>query len=243
MKAFGKYILFITKLFRNREKFSVYFKLIVDEAMLIGNSSVFIVMIVSIFLGAVSTIQTAHNLISPFVPKYIIGLIVRDMTIIELAPTITSIILAGKVGSSIAGGLGTMRITEQINALEVMGINSASYLVLPKIIAAIFTFPMLVSLAGFLLLSGGYVAGVYSGLLTESEYIFGIRFQFQEFNVIVAMIKSIVFGFLVSSISSFEGYYTKGGALEVGLSSTSAVTKSCIAILCADYLLAQLFLN
>ncbi|HEY8399961.1 MAG TPA: ABC transporter permease [Cytophagaceae bacterium] len=236
-------MLLIGSLFKNRERFGVYVRLIIDEAVLIGIDSVFIVVIVSTFIGAVTAVQTAFNLVSPFVPLYIIGTIVRDMTILELAPTITSVVLAGKVGSHIAGGLGTMRITEQIDALEVMGINSASYLILPKIIAALLTFPLLVIIAGFLSIYGGYLAGVLTGALTAKEYIYGIRFEFQSYNVAFAIIKSLVFAFLISSISSFHGYYTKGGALEVGQSSTTAVTHSCIAILLADYLLAQLLLK
>lgn len=242
MKSLGRYLILIGSLFRNREKFRTYIRLIIDEAILIGIDSVFIVVIVSTFIGAVTAVQTAYNLVSPFIPLYIIGTIVRDMTILELAPTITSIVLAGKVGSNIAGGLGTMRITEQIDALEVMGINSASYLVLPKIVAAVITFPLLVIIAAFLSIYGGYVAGVLTGALTEKEYIYGIRYQFLGYNVTFAIIKALVFAFLISSISSYQGYYTRGGALEVGQSSTQAVTNSCIAILCADYLLAQLLL-
>lgn len=242
MASLGKYLLLLASLFRNRERFRVYVKLVIDEAILIGIDSVFIVVIVSTFIGAVTAVQTAFNLVSPFVPLYIIGTIVRDMTILELAPTITSIVLAGKVGSNIAGGLGTMRITEQIDALEVMGINSASYLILPKIIAAILTFPLLVIIAAFLSIYGGYIAGTFTGVLTEKEYIYGIRYEFQPYNVNFAVVKSLAFAFLISSISSYQGYYTKGGALEVGQSSTQAVTNSCIAILCADYLLAQLML-
>jgi len=242
MKSFGKYLILMSTLFLNRERFGVYIRLIIDEAILIGIDSVFIVVIVSSFIGAVTCVQTAYNLVSPFVPLYIIGNIVRDMTILELAPTITCIVLAGKVGSNIAGGLGTMRITEQIDALEVMGINSASYLILPKIIAAVLTFPMLVIIAAFLSIYGGYLAGVLTGILTEKEYVYGIRYQFQPFNVAFAIIKSLVFAFLIASISSYQGYFTKGGALEVGKSSTEAVTNSCIAVLCADYLLAQLLL-
>lgn len=242
MKSFGKYLILISSLFVNRERFGVYVRLIIDEAILIGIDSVFIVVIVSSFIGAVTAVQTAYNLVSPFIPRYIIGTIVRDMTILELAPTITCVVLAGKVGSNIAGGLGTMRITEQIDALEVMGINSASYLILPKIVAAILTFPLLVIVAAFLSIYGGYLAGVLTGVLTEKEYIYGIRYQFQASNVGFAIIKSLVFAFLISSISSYQGYFTKGGALEVGRSSTEAVTNSCIAVLCADYLLAQLLL-
>jgi phospholipid/cholesterol/gamma-HCH transport system permease protein len=243
MKSFGKYLILISSLFVNRERLSVYIRLIIDEAILIGIDSVFIVVIVSTFIGAVTAVQTAYNLVSPFIPLYIIGTIVRDMTILELAPTITCVVLAGKVGSNIAGGLGTMRITEQIDALEVMGINSASYLILPKMVAAILTFPLLVIIAAFLSMYGGYLAGVLTGALTEKEYIYGIRYQFQAYNVTFAIIKSLVFAFLISTISSYQGYFTKGGALEVGKSSTEAVTNSCIAVLCADYLLAQLLLK
>lgn len=242
MKSLGKYFILISSLFTNRERFGIYVRLIIDEAILIGIDSVFIVVIVSTFIGAVTAVQTAYNLVSPFIPLYIIGTIVRDMTILELAPTITCVVLAGKVGSNIAGGLGTMRITEQIDALEVMGVNSASYLILPKVVAALITFPLLVIIAGFLSIWGGYVAGVLTGALTEKEYVYGIRYEFIPYNVGFAIIKSLVFAFLISTISSYHGYFTKGGALEVGQSSTTAVTHSCIAILLADYLLAQLLL-
>jgi phospholipid/cholesterol/gamma-HCH transport system permease protein len=167
---------------------------------------------------------------------------VREMTILELAPTITSIVLAGKVGSNIAGGLGTMRITEQIDALEVMGINSASYLVLPKIIAALLMFPLLVIVAMTLSILGGYIAGTFSGALSAQEYIEGLRSEFIPYNIVFALIKSFVFAFLISSISSYLGYHTKGGALEVGAASTSAVTNSIIAVLIADYVCAGILL-
>ncbi len=242
MRKIGKYIIFLGTLFTRRESFKVYVSQTLDECMKIGVDSILIVVIVSTFIGAVTAVQTAFNLISPLIPKYVIGLLVRDMTMLELAPTVIGIVFAGKVGSNIAGELGTMRITEQIDALEVMGINSASYLVLPKIVAALLTYPLLVILAAFLSILGGFLAGVYAGLLTESQYVFGLRADFNEFNVTFALIKSVVFAFLVASISSFTGYFTVGGALEVGKSSTNAVTSSCIAILVADYLLAQLLL-
>jgi phospholipid/cholesterol/gamma-HCH transport system permease protein len=236
----GKYLIFLGNLFRNREKFSVYGRLTLDECIQIGISSILIVSIVSSFIGAVTCVQSVANLTSPLVPRYIASLIVRDSTILELAPTITSVVLAGKVGSNIAGELGTMRITEQIDAIEVMGINSTSYLVLPKVMAAVITFPMLVTLSGFLSIYGGYLAGTLSGIITPQEYIEGIRFEFNPTNVPYALLKAVVFAFLVSTISSFQGYYTQGGALEVGKSSTAAVTNSCIAILVADYILASL---
>jgi phospholipid/cholesterol/gamma-HCH transport system permease protein len=203
---------------------------------------VFIVSIVATFIGAVSCVQTAYNLVSPLIPVSIISVIVRDMTILELAPTITCIVLSGKVGSNIAGGIGTMRITEQIDALEVMGINSTSYLVLPKVVAALIMFPMLVILAGFLSIYGGYLAGTLANIITAEDYIYGLRSDFNPFGVTFALIKSVVFAFLISTISAFQGYYTSGGALEVGQASTAAVTNSCIAVLAADFLLAQLLL-
>jgi len=210
--------------------------------MLVGVDSIFIVAIVSTFMGAVTAVQTAYNLVSPLIQDYIIGTLVRDMTVQELAPTVIAIVFAGKVGSSISSGLGTMRITEQIDALEVMGINSASYLVLPKVIASIIMYPLLVILAMFLSIYGGYIAGTLTNIITEQEYIYGIRLDFNPYTIKFAMIKSVAFAFLISSISAYKGYFTKGGALEVGIASTSAVTNSCIAILLADYLLAQLLL-
>lgn len=242
MKALGKFVLFIGSLFSNMERFRIYVKLVFDECILIGVDSIFIVVIVSTFLGAVTAVQTAYNLISPFIPDYIISTLVRDMAMLELAPTIICIVLAGKVGSSIAGGLGTMRVTEQIDALEVMGINSASYLVLPKIIAAVITIPCLVIIATFLCIFGGYVAGVLTEVITPYEYKYGLRYEYIPFNASFGIIKSFVFALLIASISSFKGYYTKGGALEVGRASTIAVTNSCIAILLADFITAKLLL-
>ena len=229
-------------LFVKREPFKTYVKLVINESMAIGVDSILIVVIISTFIGAVTAVQTAYNLVSPLIPNHIISLIVRDMTLLELAPTITALVFAGKVGSKIAGELGTMRITEQIDALEVMGINASSYLVLPKIIASILMYPLLVILAGFLAILGGYLAGTLTNVITPEEYVYGIRLDFVEYNIFFALVKSVVFAFLVASISSYKGFYTRGGALEVGLASTSAVTNSCIAILLADYLLAELML-
>ncbi|MBX0331643.1 ABC transporter permease [Pontibacter sp. HSC-14F20] len=242
LQSFGKYLLFMQSLFTRKESTRILFGRTIDEAILIGINSILIVAIVSTFIGAVTCVQVAYNLDNAFIPRSTIGFMVREMTILELAPTITSIVLAGKVGSSIAGGLGTMQITEQVDALEVMGINSASYLVLPKMVASILVFPMLVILAMFLSILGGYLAGTISGELTPQEYITGIRDQFIPYNITFALIKSVVFAFLISSISSFTGYNTRGGALEVGAASTSAVTSSVIAILIGDFLLAYLLL-
>lgn len=243
MKEIGRYFIFLGNLLVNRESFKTHYKLVIDECVLIGLDSIFLFILVSSFMGAVSTVQTAFNLVAPYIPKYVISQVVREMTVLELAPTVMAIIFAGKVGSSMAGNLGTMRITEQIDALEVMGINSINYLVLPKVIASLIMYPMLVVVSGVCALIGGYIVGNITGILSPDEYIYGIRYMFNPFTVTFALIKSFVFAFLVSSISSFKGYYTYGGALEVGISSTKAVTTSVIAILLADYLLAQLLLS
>lgn len=242
MKSIGKYMIFLSRTVTDMEPWHVYVRLFVDECMRIGISSVYIVTIISTFIGAVTAVQTAYNLVSPLIPKSLIGTIVRDMTVLELAPTITAIVFAGKVGSNIAGGLGTMRITEQIDAIEVMGINATSYLVFPKILAGLVTYPLLVILAAFLAITGGYLAATLTGQVTAVEYVYGIRLDFVEFNVTFMLIKSVVFAFLVTTISAYKGYYTRGGALEVGEASTKAVTTSCIAILLADYLLAQMLI-
>jgi len=234
--------MFLGSLFTNRETFKTYYKLILDECISIGLGSLFLVALVSTFMGAVTTVQTAYNMVSDFIPDYVISQVVREMIVLELAPTIIAVIYAGKVGSSMAGGLGTMRITEQIDALEVMGINSISYLVLPKIIASIMMYPLLVIIAGVCGMLGGYLAGTLTGIITPTDYVYGLRSSYNEFTVIFALIKSVVFAFLVASISSYKGYYTQGGALEVGVSTTQAVTTSVIAVLIADYLLAQLLL-
>jgi phospholipid/cholesterol/gamma-HCH transport system permease protein len=240
LSILGKYFLFLGRLFSRRETAQVYWRRFLDESVSIGVNSILIIAIVALFIGAVTCVQTYANLVSPIIPVYIVSNIVRDMTLLELSSTFMCVVLAGKVGSNIAGELGTMRITEQIDALEVMGINSASYLVLPKVLAAVFTFPLLAVLSGFLGIYGGYLAGTLTGILTPEEYIYGIRYSFIPYNVFISIIKAFVFGFLIASISAYKGFFTTGGALEVGQSSTAAVTNSCIAVLIADYLLAEL---
>lgn len=235
-------MIFLGSLLVRRETLGTYYTLVLEECIVVGVKSIFLFALVSTFVGAVTTVQTAYNLVSPLVPKYIISNVVREMTILELAPTIMALIFAGKVGSSMSGNLGTMRITEQIDALEVMGINATSYLVLPKIIASILMYPMLVILSGVCALAGGYLVGTLTGIITPTDYIYGLRYSFNEYTVTFALIKSLVFGFLISSISCFKGYYTKGGAFEVGVASTAAVTTSVMAVLIGDYLLAQLLL-
>ncbi|CAN5227452.1 ABC transporter permease [soil metagenome] len=240
MKGFGQYMIFLGTLLVRRESFKTYYSLVVEESLQIGVKSAMLFALVATFIGAVTTVQTAYNMITPFIPKYIIANVVREMVVLELAPTIMAIIFAGKIGSSMAGGLGTMRITEQVDALEVMGINSASYLVLPKIIASLIMYPLLVIVAGICALLGGYLVGKIGGFISGEDFILGLRFAFDSYSITFALIKAFAFAFLISSISSFKGYYTQGGALEVGQATTAAVTSSIISVLVADYLLAQL---
>ena len=211
-----------------------------EECMKVGIDSLLIVCIVAFFIGAVTCVQINANIVSPLIPTYIVSNVVRDMMLLELSSTFMCVILAGKVGSHIASEIGTMRITEQVDALEVMGINATSYLVLPKVAATFFMFPLLSILSSFLGIGGGYLAGTMTGIMTPEQYIYGIRFSFLPFNLVIPLIKSAVFGILIATISAYKGYNTKGGALEVGKVATNAVTNSCIAILVADYLLAEL---
>jgi len=242
IQNWGKYFIFLSSTVRSREPFRVYPPLIIDEMVKIGTNSFIIVAIVSSFIGAVTCIQTADNLVSPLVPLSVIGTICRDMTLLELAPTFTCVVLAGKVGSNLAGEIGSMRITEQIDAIDVMGINSSSYLILPKIIAACIMIPALCILAAFLSLMGGYLVGVFGDVITPTDFVSGLRSGFRSFNIFFALLKSFVFAFLISTIASYKGYYTYGGALEIGQASTKAVTNSVIAILIADLLLAQVLI-
>lgn len=239
---FGRYILLIKSVFRKPEKFSIYRTEIFKEMVDIGLGSLGIISIISVFIGAVTTVQTAFQLVNDFIPKSTIGFITRDSTILELSPTICSLVLAGKIGSSIASQIGTMRVTEQIDALEIMGINAPGYLILPKVTAGIMMIPLLVIIAIFLSITGGYIAGVASGALSGDEYITGLTTDFKPFTLFIAMIKAVVFAIIITTVSAYQGFYTDGGALEVGQSSTKAVVISCIAILVADYLVAQLLL-
>lgn len=238
----GKYILLLKATFRKPEKWNIYRREIFHEMTSIGVGSLGIIAIISVFLGAVTTVQTAFQLVSDLIPKSVIGAIVRDSSILELSPTISAIVLAGKVGSSVASQIGTMRVTEQIDALEIMGINSPGYLILPKIIGAVTTIPLLVIISIGLSIFGGYLAGVASGAVTAQDFINGLTSDFIPFTFTVSMVKSVAFAFIITSVSAYQGFYTSGGALEVGISSTRAVVVSCISILFADYLIAQLLL-
>ncbi len=238
----GKYILLLKAVFRKPEKWSIYKNEILKEMNYIGVGSLGIIAIISVFLGAVTTVQTAFQLVSDLIPKSVIGAIVRDSSILELSPTISAIVLAGKVGSSVASQIGTMRVTEQIDALEIMGINSPGYLILPKIIGAVTTIPLLVIISIALSIFGGYLAGTASGAVSAQDFINGLTDGFIPFTFTVSMVKAVIFAFIITTVAAYQGFYTSGGALEVGQSSTKAVVISCIMILFADYVIAQLLL-
>jgi phospholipid/cholesterol/gamma-HCH transport system permease protein len=238
----GKFMLFIWIIFSKPEKWGVFRKRLFDEIQLIGINSIPIVGLMSMFMGGVIALQTAANMDTPWLPEYTVGYITRSSTILEFSPTIISLILAGKVGSNIASEIGTMKTTEQIDALEIMGVNSINYLVLPKIIGAIMFFPVLIIFSMGLSLVGGWLALLVSGLASTESYVLGIRSFFVLGNIGYALVKTVVFAFLIVSTASFYGYYTKGGALDVGKSATRAVVMSNIAILIANFLLTQMIL-
>ncbi len=238
----GKYFLMLWVVFSKPTKMRIFKERVFNEISIIGIDSIAIVAILSMFMGAVISLQTASNMDSPFLPEYTIGYITRSSTILEFSPTIISLILAGKVGSNIASEIGTMRVTEQIDALEIMGVNSLTYIVLPKIVAAVFFFPLLTIFSIGLSLVGGWLALVLSGLASTETYLTGIRFFYRNWDIVYALIKSTTFGFVIVSVSAFYGYYTKGGALDVGKSSTQAVVSSSIVILVCNFFLTQMLL-
>ena len=228
LSEIGKYILMIKGMFTKPENWKMYWKEFMHQCSEIGIGSLGIVAIISFFIGAVSTIQTAYQLVSPLIPLSTISQIVRDTVILEFAPTLVSIVLAGVVGSKIAGELGNMRVSEQIDALEIMGINTKAYLVLPKILAAIVVIPMLIVIAMILGIWGGRIAGSVSGILSGDTFDKGLREGFNAYNVFFSLVKAYTFAYLISSIPAYYGYNVQGGALEIGRASTRAVVVSCI---------------
>lgn len=238
----GKYFIMLWLVFSKPEKWSVFRKKVFDEIQLIGVNSILIVGVMSVFMGGVMSLQVASNMDSPLLPEYTIGFITRSTTILEFSPTVISLILAGKAGSNIASEIGTMRTTEQIDALEMMGVNSLSFLILPKIMASVMFFPVLIIFSMGLCMVGGWLSLILADLSSTETYILGLRSFFEPFNIVYALVKTVVFAFLIISIASYYGYYTKGGALDVGRSSTQAVVTSSIAILVANLFLTQMLL-
>lgn len=223
--------------------FSMFYKEVVRQIYDIGVGSLLIVFIISIFIGAVTAQQMYYQLTGTSVPAYYIGYIVRDMAIIELAATFTCLVLAGKVGSNLAAEIGGMRQKEHIDAMEIMGVNTASYLVLPKIIGGLISIPLLVFIAAIVNIAGGYLASVTTGLFTDFEYVKGLRSFFNEYNVFMMFVKSVVFAYIIITVSCYQGYFVKGGNIELGQASTRAVVFSCVLILVSDYIVAILLTN
>ena len=238
----GSYFLMLKDMFNRPVKWSVMKQLILKEIDDLIIDSLGIVCFISFFVGGVVAIQTALNLTNPLIPRYLIGFATRQSVILEFAPTFISIIMAGKMGSFITSSIGTMRVTEQIDALEVMGVNSLNYLVFPKIVA-LFLYPFVIGVAMFLGIFGGYLAAVYGGFATATEFIAGLQVEFVPFHITYAFIKTLAFAFILATIPSFHGYYMKGGALEVGKASTIAFVWTSVLIIITNYFLTQILLS
>ncbi len=239
---FGKYMLMLKGMLSKPENPKLYWKEFMHQCSEIGIGSLGIVSIISVFMGAVSTLQTAYQISNPLISKVIIAQIVRDTVILEFSPTLVCIVLAGVVGSKIASELGNMRVSEQIDALEIMGINSKTYLILPKILAAITTIPLLVILSMVLGIVGGRLTGTLAGIISAETFDSGLMENFVPYNVTFALMKAYTFSFIISSVPAYYGYHVKGGSLEIGRNSTTSVVVSCITILLADYVLAAILL-
>lgn len=239
----GRYFLFLYRVFQKPEKHKLYYIQFVKELDKLGINSMGIVALTSVFIGAVITLQTAYNTENPMYPAYLIGLTARDTLLLEFSSTMVALILAGKIGSNIASEIGTMRVTEQIDALEIMGINSASYLIFPKIAAAVLFAPFLTIMSMFIGLLGGWLAGTATGVISSDQYIYGIQYAFVPYYVTYALIKIALFAFLITTISSYQGYHVKGGSLAVGEASTRAVVYSSVFILLFNFVLTQIMLS
>ena len=236
----GKYVVWLGQVFKKPENATMYWRETLRQMFNIGIGSLIIIAIISVFIGAVTAVQFSYQMEGSLIPRYYIGYIVRDMTIMELAPTFSCMVLAGKVGSNLASEIGGMRQKEHIDAMEIMGVNTAAYLVQPKIIASIIVIPMLVCVGAFISIIGGYLASVPTGLFSNEEYVQGLRSFFVPYNVTMMFVKAVTFSFLLTTVSCYQGYFVKGGSIELGNASTQAVVYSNILILLSDYLIAML---
>lgn len=243
IRTFGRYCLFMTRVFSLPDKLSVSAKSLVKEIYKLGFDSIPLVVIISLFIGAVIAIQMTINIVSPLIPSYSTGLATREILLLEFSSTMMCLILAGKVGSNIASEIGTMRVTEQIDAMEIMGINSANFIVLPKVVGFVAFVPVLCVLSMFVGLVGGWLVARFTTMLTVENYVYGIQTFFNEWYVWYGIIKTLVFAFIIASVAAFYGYNVKGGSLEVGKASTNAVVASSILILLADVILTKLLLQ
>lgn len=239
----GNYFLLLWKVFSKPEKPSIYYRQTMQEMVSLGLNSVGIISVISFFMGSAITLQTAYNTENPIYPTYLIGLGCRDSIILEFSSTISALILAGKVGSNIASEIGTMRITEQIDALEIMGVNSASHLILPKITATLIFNPFLTLISITVGIIGGGIAGTMAGVITAEDFIYGIQYAFIPYYITYSIIKTLFFAFIITTVSAFQGYFVTGGSLEVGRASTRAVVYSSVLILIFNVILTQLLLS
>lgn len=242
LEQLGRYTLFLGRAFALPDKWSIFGKRTVMEIMKLGVDSIPLVIVISLFIGAVCTIQMQLNVTSPLMPAYSVGLATRDIVLLEFSNSILCLILAGKVGSSIVSEIGTMRVTEQIDALEIMGVNSASYLILPKIVAAVVFFPFLTILSIAIGIIGGWAIAYLTGIMIPADYVDGLLMDFKPYSIVYSLIKTAVFAYIITSISAFYGYYAKGNSLEVGAASTRAVVASSVVIMIFNLILTQVLL-
>jgi len=243
LEKFGEYVILMLRTLTIPERWSVFFRQMLKEIYKLGIDSLWIVIFISVFIGAVITIQVSLNIQSPLIPDFTIGYVARETILLEFSSTIMCLILAGKVGSNIASELGTMRVTEQIDALEIMGVNSANYLILPKLVAFILFIPILVIISMFFGIIGGYFIAFVTNLVTVTKYEVGLRYWFVPYYIGYSVIKSMVFAFIIVSVASFFGYHVKGGALQVGKASTDSVVMSSVLILTFDLVMTHLMLT
>lgn len=241
-ESIGRYTELMSEVFSRPQRWRLLGKQVIKEIEKLGIDSLGITIIISFFIGTAITTQMVLNTENPLLPKYVTGLTTRETLLLEFSSTILCLILAGKVGSNIASEIGTMRITEQIDALKIMGVNAPNYLILPKIIGFVVIVPVLVVFSMFVGLLGGYLVGFTSGIIQPSVYVMGIQYAFNPFYVTYSLVKSLFFAFIISSTASYYGYYAYGGALEVGKASTKAVVNSSIIILLFNVLLTNIML-
>lgn len=243
LHSLGEYVLLMKKALAIPDRWSMFFRQLIKEIYKLGVDSLWIVVIISVFIGTVIAIQISLNIQSPLIPKFTIGYTTREIILLEFSSSIMCLILAGKVGSNIASEIGTMRVTEQIDAMEIMGVNSANFLIMPKIAGMMLFIPVLVIFSMFTGIIGGIGASYLDTRMTPSSFEYGLQFYFNQFYVWYSIIKSIIYAFIISSIAAYFGYNVKGGALEVGKASTNAVVMSSIMILLADVIMTHLMLT
>ncbi len=243
LTTLGRYVLLMRKVFTRPDKPRIFFKQVVTEIEKLGLNSIVIVAIISVFIGAVITLQMAYNLVNPMIPKTYVGLATRDTLLLEFSSTIIALILVGKVGSNITSEIGSMRITEQIDAMEMMGVNSANYLILPKVVASVIFNPFLVILSAAIGLLGGAIIAGITGVVTIGEYVDGLRMAFTPYYIFYSMIKMAFFSLVITTVPAFYGYYAKGGSLDVGRASTNGIVSGSVLILVLNLLLTQVLLS